>query len=315
MSLSPAECAARVKAAAAALGFDACAIAAVDGPADPDDHLGTWLGQGYHADMTWMETTRALRQDVRLRLPGARSMVVVARNYYQPDVPDQPGTGKVARYAWGRDYHKVMKKPLIALAHATEALAPETECYVSVDSGPVMERTWAERAGLGWIGKNGLVLRRDQGSWFLLGSLATTLELAPDPVQLNHCGSCTACLDACPTAAFVAPKVVDARRCIAYHTIENRGEIPSDLAAQFEGWVFGCDICQDVCPWNRFANPTTEASFAARDGVPRPELSALLAMDEAAFDQHFQGTPVRRAKHAGMQRNARIAQAREETKP
>lgn len=309
MSLSPAEGAARIKAEAAALGFDACGIATVDGPVDPEDRLGTWLAQGFHADMAWMATTRALRQDVRLKLPGARSMIVVARNYYQTSPEPEPGTGKVARYAWGRDYHKVLRKPLIALAHTLEAMDPQALSYIAVDSGPVMERSWAERAGLGWIGKNGLVLRRDLGSWFLLGCLSTTLELAADPPQSNHCGSCTACLDACPTEAFTAPMVLDARRCIAYHTIENRAEIPSELGSRFDGWVFGCDVCQEVCPWNRFATPTSEPGFAAREGVPQPNLADLLSIDEAAFDRQFQGTPVRRAKHAGMVRNARLAAA------
>lgn len=299
----------QVKAQARALGFDACGIAAA-GPADPRGNLDRWLGAGYHADMDWMARTRAIRLDPAKKLPGARSVIVVARNYYQPSpTPPQEPHGKVARYAWGRDYHKVLKKPLQALARFVDGLEEGAQSFVCVDSGPVLERTWAERAGLGWIGKNSLVLRRDLGSWFVLGAVVSTVALTPDPPAKEHCGTCTACIDACPTGAIVSPKVVDARRCIAYQTIENRGEIPEGLRSKTAGWVFGCDICQEVCPWNRFAKPTDEPDFAAREGVPHPTLRDLTTMDEAAFNARFEGTPVRRAKHAGMQRNGAIAEA------
>ena len=296
-----------VKDAARALGFDACGIARA-GHVDPEDRLGQWLGRGFHADMDWMARTRELRQYVTRWLPGARSVVVVARRYFQPDppAPAEPH-GKVARYAWGRDYHKVLKRPLRKLGEMVDAMAPGAESRACVDSGPVMERAWAERAGIGWVGKNSLVLRRDLGSWFFLGALMTTVELAPDAPVSAHCGSCRACIDACPTEAIVEPGVVDARRCIAYHTIENRGDIPEPLHGRMDGWVFGCDVCQEVCPWNRFARATDEPDFAAREGVARPPLAELLAMDEKAYKARFEGTPVRRARHAGMLRNARIA--------
>lgn len=304
MTLSPAACSDAVKARATELGFDACAIAEA-GPIDPEDHLGQWLDAGHHADMGWMETTKSIRQDPRLKLPGARSVVVVARNYHQPDPDAAPGTGKVARYARGRDYHKVLKKPLIALARFLDAFGVEQPSYAAVDSGPVMERAWAERAGLGWIGKNSLVLRRDIGSWFFLGTVITEVALAPDAPLPSHCGTCRACLDACPTDAFVAEGVLDARKCIAYHTIENRAEIPDEIGRNLEGWVFGCDICQEVCPWNRFARPTTEVDFAPRPGQAHPDLEGLLGLDETAFNERFAGTPIRRTRHSGMQRNAR----------
>jgi epoxyqueuosine reductase len=259
--------------------------------------------------MVWMGTTKAIRQDPRLKLPGARSVVVVARNYYQPDPESPSGSGKVARYARGRDYHKVLKKPLIALARFLDDFGVEQPSYAAVDSGPVMERAWAERAGLGWIGKNSLVLRRDIGSWFFLGTIITEVALVPDAPLPSHCGTCRACLDACPTEAFVAEGVVDARKCIAYHTIENRGEIPDEVGRNMEGWVFGCDICQEVCPWNRFARPTSEGDFAPRPGQAHPDLETLIAIDEAAFNERFAGTPIRRARHSGMQRNARIVLA------
>ena len=300
--------AAAVKARAAALGFDACGIAAA-GPIDPEDRLGQWLDAGHQADMDWMAATKAIRQDPRLKMPGAKSVVVVARNYYHPRPEAEPGTGQVARYAWGRDYHKVLRKPLIALARFLDTFGVETQSYAAIDSGPVMERAWAERAGVGWIGKNSLVLRRDIGSWFFLATIVTEVELAPDAPIQDHCGNCRACLDACPTDAFVAEGVVDARKCISYQTIENRGEIPQALHEKMEGWLFGCDICQDVCPWNRFQQTTTEPDFAPRPGHANPPLDTLTEMDEATFNQHFAGTPIRRTKWRGMQRNASILKA------
>jgi epoxyqueuosine reductase len=290
------------------LGFDACGIARAV-PIDPEDRLGDWLRAGYHADMAWMERTQAIRQDVGLKLPGARSVIVVARNYYQPSPDHLPGFGRVARYAWGRDYHKVLMRPLKALAAFVERLTPGTATYAEIDTGPVLERAWAARAGIGWIGKNGMVLRRDMGSWFFLGVVITTVELSADAPMPDYCGDCRRCIDACPTDAIVAPKTVDARRCIAYHTIENRGEIPEPVQEHQGAWVFGCDLCQEACPWNqRFAKTTTEVDFLRREGVATPSVEELVDMDEAAFLNRFQGTPVMRATYSGLRRNARIAQ-------
>lgn len=303
---------ARLKTEAFSLGFDACGIARADAP-DPDDRLGEWIARGFHADMDWITRTRDLRQDVQQKLPGAQSVIVVARNYYHPP-PEQPdGTGKVARYAWGRDYHKVVKKPLVNLARWLDATSPGTS-YPAVDSGPVLERSWAERAGLGWIGKNSLVLRRDLGSWFFLGVILTTTKLDPDEAVVEHCGSCRACIDACPTDAIVDEQVVDARRCISYHTIENRDLIPEDLQADFGDWIFGCDICQEVCPWNRFAKESDAPGFAVRPGVPFPRLDELVNIDEDSFDERFAGSAIRRAKATGMRRNAAIAIMNQEKK-
>ena len=296
-----------VKQLAAELGFDACGIAEAS-PVDPEDRLGQWLAAGHHADMDWMTSTKAIRQDPRVKMPGAQSVVVVARNYYYPDPPAEPGTGTVARYARGRDYHKALKKPLVKLARFLDEFGVESPSYAAVDSGPVMERAWAERAGLGWIGKNSLVLRRDIGSWFFLGTVITEITLQPDQPMDGHCGTCRACLDACPTDAFVREGVLDARKCISYQTIENRGEIPDTLHKKMEGWIFGCDICQEVCPWNRFKQTSTETNFAPRDGQAHPRLDDLITMDEDTFNERFAGTPIRRTKHAGMVRNAKLLQ-------
>jgi len=305
MKTDPQENCNAIKAKALALGFDACTVASVT-EIDPEDRLGEWLAQGYHADMNWMAAQKAARQDVCLKLPCAKSVLVVAKNYYRTAPPHPPGTGKVARYAWGRDYHKVMRTPLQSLAQFIQTQGEGVECYLGVDSAPIMERAWAARAGLGWIGKNSLILRRDMGSWFFLGAIITTLELEPDTPVVDTCGSCTACLEACPTNAIVSEGVVDSNLCISYHTIENRGEIPKALARQFGDWVFGCDICQEVCPWNRFAKENTEPDFMPREHAVYPPLLDLLSLDEDAFNQRYEGSPIRRAKHAGMQRNAQI---------
>ena len=310
---NPPEGAILVKKQAAALGFDACGIASA-GAIDPDDGLGAWLGAGYHADMTWLAATQALRQDPRRKLPGARSVVVVARNYYAKRPRAPVGSARVARYAWGRDYHKVLKTPIVRLARFLDELGDGIRSYISVDTGSVLECAWAVRAGVGWRGKNGLVLRRDLGSWFFLGVIITTVELAPDPACPDYCGACRACLDACPTGALVAPGVVDARRCIAYHTVENRGEIPATIQARIRPWLFGCDACQEVCPWNRRVHTTSEAAFHPRPGVADPGLEELLAMERADFDSRFAGTPVRRAKYEGILRNARAVKGGEGTK-
>lgn len=293
--------AASIKEKALSLGFDACGIAAA-GNVDPEDCLGAWIARGYHADMDWLVRTKALRQDPRLRLPNARSVVVVAKNYYARRPEPVRGTGQVSRYAWGRDYHRVLEKPIKALAEYIGA-----PFFLSVDSGPVLERAWAARAGLGWIGKNGLVLRKDLGSWFFLGVIVTEAELEPDEPVANACGECRRCVEACPTGAIVEPGVVAARRCISYLTIENRNPDPPSNAEKIGNWVFGCDVCQEVCPWNRSAKETTQGDFRPRPGCANPDLAELLSLSEEAFNERFAGTPIRRAKWSGMRRNAAVA--------
>lgn len=296
----------QVKARAKAIGFDACGIA-VAGNVDPNDNFGQWVARGLHADMDWLAKTIALRQDARVRLPGARSVVVVARTYFQERPPAPPRSGRVARYAWGKDYHKALKAPLRALARFVDALDVEEKSCISIDDKGVMERAWAERAGIGWVGKNSLILNRELGSWILLGTVITTLALAPDAPVQAHCGTCRACIDACPTQAIIEDGVVDARRCISYHTIENMGAVPGELQPHFSNWIFGCDICQEACPWNRFAAPPPTPAIPPRPGIANPLLDEVAAMDQAGFDTYFAGTPVRRATHAGMLRNVGIA--------
>ncbi|MCC6797457.1 MAG: tRNA epoxyqueuosine(34) reductase QueG [Candidatus Hydrogenedentes bacterium] len=295
-----------IKDFAASLGFDACGIARADDAIDPDNRLGAWLDAGYHATMAWMARTREVRQDVAKKLPGAQSVIIVARNYYSTRPAKSEHEGRVSRYAWGRDYHRVLLKPLRKLARSVDELVPGSESYCCIDSGPVMEKAWAERAGVGWVGKNSLVLRRDLGSYFFLGAIITTARIEADSPIPDQCGGCTLCIDACPTQAIVQPKVVDAQLCISYHTIENRGEVPEELAGKFGDWVFGCDVCQDVCPWNRKLRETSETDFLARDGHANLSLEEVSRMDEAEFFSWFAGTPIMRGKLVGLKRNVQI---------
>ncbi len=297
------------------LGFDLVGIAAVEtAPSDAETaavgHLKTWLNQGHQAAMGWMDNPR--RQDIRQVLPGARSLICVALNYYTPHRHSvDPRHGKISRYAWGRDYHRVLHKRLKALADwliAAGEGAIQVRYYA--DTGPVQDKAWAQQAGLGWVAKNGNLITRQYGSWVFLGELVTTLALAPDPPHAAHCGTCTRCLEACPTAAITQPYVVDANRCIAYHTIENRAEtLPEAIAPHLQNWVAGCDICQDVCPWNqRFAQPTPAAEFQPYPGNLAPSLNDLANLSEAEWDQRFRASALRRIKPAMWRRNAQAAQ-------
>ncbi|MGH7300965.1 MAG: tRNA epoxyqueuosine(34) reductase QueG [Candidatus Rokuibacteriota bacterium] len=290
-----------VKALALELGFDLVAV----GPAAPPEHgpaLRRWVEAGHAATMGYLERRLEERLDPARVLPGARSVLCVALNYYQGETAD-PSWRPVARYAWGRDYHDVIGPRLERLAeHLGKAGGARSKGYV--DTGPVLERDLAARAGLGWVGKNTMLLHPRLGSWFFIGVLLTTAALVHDQPLADRCGTCRACLDACPTGAFAAPYVLDARRCVSYLTIEHRGEIDPALRPGMAGWQFGCDICQDVCPWNRKAPPTEEADF--HPGAAYPGAEAVADMDDETFRSRFAGTPLLRAKPAGLRRNASI---------
>ena len=297
----------RVIAYAQDLGFHRAGIAK---PEDLDDRaraaLQRWLGQGYQADMAWMADPR--REDVRLVLPEVRSIISVALNYYTPTShSNDPAIGKISRYGWGRDYHRVMQKKLKALALWLNEQGAIARYYA--DTGPLSDKSWAQQAGIGWIAKNGNVISREFGSWMFLGEILTDLDLEPDRPHTAHCGTCTRCLDACPTGAIVSPSVVDANRCIAYHTIENRAEtLPEPIATRLDGWVAGCDICQDVCPWNqRFAQETDVTEFQPYPDNVAPRLSELAALDEAEWNRRFPASALRRIKPEMWRRNARAA--------
>lgn len=253
------------------------------------------------------------RLDPSALLEGARSAIVVALNYHQPTPLDRPGDGatrgRVARYAWGRDYHRVLKRKLHTLAdRLREQFGANVATRACVDTAPIIERELAVRAGIGWIGKNTLVLHSELGSYFVLGVVLTTLALEPDEPLEDRCGSCTACLDACPTRAFPVPYQMDASRCVSYLTIEHRGDIPPEFHEGIGDWVFGCDVCQEVCPYNRRAPQTNEPDFAVRAPGPAPDRSTILDWSQDDYDQQTLGSATRRATLAMWKRNALIAE-------
>ena len=297
----------QIKAIAKSIGFHQVGIAAVDSYQDNAvEHLKTWLELGYHADMTWMASPK--REDVRKLMPEVRSLVCVALNYYTPHQhSDAPEVGKISRYGWGRDYHKVMGKKLKALSNWLRAQDESIITRYYVDTAPIQDKVWAQRAGIGWVAKNGNLITRKYGSWVFLGEVLTNLELTPDSPHTSHCGTCTRCLEACPTGAIASPFVVDANRCLAYHTIENRAEeLPEAIAANLSGWVAGCDICQDVCPWNqRFAQNTDVTDFQPYPANIQPQLTELADISETEWDRRFRGSALRRIKPKMLQRNAR----------
>ena len=305
-----------IKQEARALGFDAVGIARIDASASPRQHtlltrLTQWLERGFHGTMAWMGRTPEKRADPRQVLPGCRSIISVGINYLTEHRADErPGYGRIARYAWGKDYHNVLGDRLKQLERRLRSLAPEAVTRSYVDTGPVMEKAWAEQAGLGWIGKHSNLVSTQYGSWLLLGEILTTLELEPDEPATDLCGSCTLCIQACPTKAIVEPYMVDAARCISYLTIELRGDqttIPDELQSRLGNRIFGCDDCLDVCPFNLRAEPTQEPAFQPTPLVLAPNLDTLSRMDEPTFSTVFQQSPIRRTKHAGLLRNIAMA--------
>ncbi len=301
-----------IKQEALALGFDAVGIARVESPPEAlSTRLLEWLSRGYNGAMAWMAREPARRSDPQTVLPGCRSVISLGMNYYADRRADEgPGFGRIARYAWGEDYHNVLQARLEQLESRIETLAPGVETRSYVDTGPVMEKAWAQQAGLGWIGKHSNLVSTRYGSWLVLGEVLTTLELEPDEPATDLCGSCTLCIKACPTGAITEPYIVDARRCISYLTIELHkpgDEIPDELAPKLGNRIFGCDDCLDICPFNVQATPAAEPAFQPTPLSLAPDLEQLAAMDEQSFTSTFRQSPLKRAKRAGFLRNVRLA--------
>ncbi|OQW34729.1 MAG: hypothetical protein A4E19_17575 [Nitrospira sp. SG-bin1] len=323
-----------IKQEARALGFDAVGITRIS--SDPSrsavgdresrsaplssntasqslfNRLTEWLRRGYHGTMAWMERNPNKRADPGEVLPGCRSIISLGINYLTEHRADErPGYGRIARYAWGRDYHKLFDSKLKQLEQMIHKVAPDVKTRSYADTGPIMEKAWAEQAGLGWIGKHSNLVSAEYGSWLLLGEILTTLELEADEPATDLCGSCTLCIQACPTKAIVQPYVVDATRCISYLTIELRDDetaVPHELQAGMGNKIFGCDDCLDVCPFNLRAEPTRESAFQPSSWALSPDLYQLSTLDEATFATIFQQSPIRRAKLHGFHRNVAIAQ-------
>ena len=300
--------AALVKQIANNLGFMACGISASGFLSDDAPRLETWLSNGYHGKMAYMENHFDKRLDTRKLVEGSKSVITVLYNYYPKSdtnhTNDQP---KFAKYAFGEDYHYVVKDKLRAMVAEMEQQIGAIHGRVFVDSAPVLERAWAAKAGLGWIGKHSLLITKQQGSFYFIGQIISDLELEADGPTTDHCGSCTACIDACPTEAIVADRVIDSRRCISYLTIELKDAIPFEFKGKMEDWVFGCDICQDVCPWNRFSRPTDETRFEMVPEIARNNWHDWEEITQDIFNDIFKKSPVKRPKYSGFLRNLHFA--------
>ena len=291
------------------LGFQLAGIAPAT-PAETRAAYEEWIAEGRAGEMAYLARDPERRATPHLVWPEAASILVVGLNYHAPEAEERldPRHGRVAQYARGDDYHDVLVEKLDALLRWSELqLGPELHGRRYVDTGPLLERDLAARAGLGWFGKNTCILNREQGSYFFLGALLLNVALPPDAPTTAHCGTCTRCQDVCPTGAFVQPYVLDARRCISYLTIELRGPIPRELRPLIGNWIFGCDLCQEVCPWNRKAPLGLEPRLSARDGLAAPELVPLLRMTQEEFSRAFKGSPIKRTKRRGLLRNVCVA--------
>jgi len=289
-------------------GFDKVGIVRAEPLEQETSRLKEWLARGYHGEMSWMARDVDKRLNPTELFPQARSVVVVALNYYTPaQHQENSGTGKVSRYAWGDDYHDVLKTKLESLLAWIREQDPDAAGKVCVDIQPTMDKAWAVRAGLGWLGKHTNVITPEFGSWIFIGELLLNLDLDADADRFeDHCGTCTLCIDACPTQAITEPYVVDSNKCISYATIELRApELPETIQHDLSGWLYGCDICQDVCPWNRFEQVTNETRFEPRAGNVNASLDEILELTSETYAARFRASTMKRAKISGLQRNAR----------
>ena len=290
---------------AVTLGFDLVGFSKAELLNEEIDNLESWLDKNFHSGMSYMERNLEKRRDISLILEGAKSVISLGMNYYhESEFSNSPEFGKVSRYAWGKDYHLIMWEKLDELITELKEIDPKFGAKSYVDTGPVLDKVWAKRGGLGWVGKHSNIINKQIGSWFFITAIITNYEFESSPIITDHCGSCTACIDACPTNAIVEPYVVDANKCISYLTIENKGEIPNEFKDKFEGWIFGCDICQDVCPWNKkFATETMVEEFRSVENK-KIELATVSKLTNSQFKNKYLTSPISRARLKGLKRNA-----------
>ena len=298
---------ATIKKLSAQLGFDYCGIAKAEKLDEDARRLETWLNKGMHGNMQYMENYFDLRIDPCKLVPGAKSVITLLMNYY-PQQFQNEGIPKIAKYAYGKDYHEVIREKLKAFMELIKAEVGEINGRGFIDSAPVLERSWAQKSGLGWIGKNGNLLNKNGGSFFFIATLIADIELDYDnPNTKDYCGTCTRCIDNCPTEAILPDKVIDGSRCISYFTIELKDAlIPGNMQGKFDNWMFGCDVCQDVCPWNRFSKPNNETAF-----TPFPQILNFTSNDweeltEESFKIIFKNSPLKRTKFSGIKRNLKF---------
>ena len=287
------------------LGFDLIGFTKADLLQYETEKLKEWLNKGFHASMDYMERNFEKRFEVNNILPNAKSVISLAMNYYTDhQYSNEKGFGKISRYAWGKDYHLVIWEKLEVFADDLKKIDPAFQCLTYIDTGPVMDKAWAVHSGIGWLGKHTNVITREMGSWIFLATIICNKEFNYDKPIEDFCGSCRACLDACPTKAIVDEYVVDANKCISFLTIENKGEISNEFKNQFDDWLFGCDICQDVCPWNKkFPTQTREREFEP-GGNKEIALHEIFVMTTEEFKKRFETSPIKRAKLSGIKRNA-----------
>lgn len=287
-------------------GFEACGISEAGLLEQEAGRLETWLKNGYHGKMKYMENHFDLRVDPRVLVPGAKTVVSLLFNYC-PQQEQEAETYHIARYAYGEDYHEVLRAKLKNMLEDIRSAVGDVDARVFVDSGPVLERAWAEKSGLGWIGRHGLLIRKGSGSFYFIAEIILDLECEPDgPVQ-DYCGTCTRCVDACPTEAILPDKTLNASRCISYLTIELKDAIPAEFAGKMQDWVFGCDICQEVCPWNRFAGPGQEEKFSPRPSLLQYSKDEWEVLSREVFSDLFRKSAVKRSGYDGLMRNIRFA--------
>jgi epoxyqueuosine reductase len=297
---------AKIKSAAKALGFLSCGISKADFLEDEAPRLEQWLNQGYHGSMSYMERHFDKRLDPRLLVPGAKSVVSLLLNYYTDKKQADPKAPKISSYAYGTDYHFVIKEKLKELMQIILREIGEVNGRVFVDSAPVMDKAWAAKSGLGWLGKNTNLISKQAGSFFFIAELIIDLELDYDAPVTDHCGSCTACIDACPTDALLQPYQIDGSKCISYLTIELKENIPTEFKGQMDNWAFGCDVCQTVCPWNRFAKPHSEPAFEPHEELLNLTKSEWQEMTSVVFNKVFKNSAVKRTKFEGLKRNIKF---------